>query len=463
MLVSDLYALGDVVSGKFVNAVKINSINTSGKYHFFKLVFFKKCNELISKDKELTTFLKEIFKNFVFRASVRFAQKQSHNLSNKEYLNIVEYVVKMKIPNNEQGEIVFQDFCKELKEKSFPNNWSISYNFIVANNLMPSYECLAYYYPEDDTNTIRCQADDLDVVRLFSKKQPIENTNFVPVEPIVSKFKTHEEKMKYLNDLRASILDSGWKSVNIDRAILSKDLCDIPEFDGIYGIDSQVRMILTAVLAAKESDGKRKAHGVLFGPAGCGKTTILDKLDDLLGKKNVLRLDAPCMTKSGLETLLLEMSEVPSVIIFEEIEKSSENNLRTLLGIMDERSEICKTTASGSVTKPINSLIFATVNDIEKFNKFLDGALSSRFKNKIFFPKPSKEIIELILKRDIAKNGGKEEWIKPCLDFANELNISDPRMILSFLINGDRLLDGSFQKDYRSMEKLKEEAGYGNS
>ena len=140
MLVSDLYALGDVVSGKFVNAVKINSINTSGKYHFFKLVFFKKCNELISKDKELTTFLKEIFKNFVFRASVRFAQKQSHNLSNKEYLNIVEYVVKMKIPNNEQGEIVFQDFCKELKEKSFPNNWSISYNFIVENNLMPSYE-----------------------------------------------------------------------------------------------------------------------------------------------------------------------------------------------------------------------------------------------------------------------------------------------------------------------------------
>ena len=100
---------------------------------------------------------------------------------------------------------------------------------------------------------------------------------------------------------------------------------------------------------------------------------------------------------------------------------------------------------------------------MEKFNKYLDGALSSRFKNKIFLPRPTEKTIKLILNRDIKENGGDVKWIDPAIEFSKELNITDPRIILSFLINGDRLLDNSFQKDYRDMDKLRKESESGNS
>jgi energy-coupling factor transporter ATP-binding protein EcfA2 len=311
---------------------------------------------------------------------------------------------------------------------------------------MFSHKFINYF----NLNVQKKSCDDLDVNNIFEKSVS---------DPVDVKPETTEEKTKRLLEARREI-HGCWSMLFMDGKLPSMDVNTLPEFKDLYGIDMQIKMMLTSIIAAYQTNGKRKAHTVLFGPAGCGKTTVLDKLDDLLGKENVVRLDAPCMTKSGLETLLLEMKHIPAVIIIEEIEKCSENNLRTLLGIMDERSEICKTTVSGSVTRSVNSLIFATVNDIEKFNKYLDGALSSRFKNKVFFPRPSEQTLNMILERDISKNGGKKEWVKPVLDFAKELNVTDPRMILSWLINGDRLLDGSFQKDYREMERLRMESGY---
>jgi energy-coupling factor transporter ATP-binding protein EcfA2 len=408
---------------------------------YFKLVFIQKSPESIQVDRELFevvgTFLQSqpMFDSMVH---LDCENNLSFEIINGEYLNIVEFAVKCKSVNSWLGTNDFNtsmsNLYSGLDKLSLPNNWMFSHKFINYFNL----------------NVQKKSCDDLDVNNIFEKSVS---------DPVDVKPETTEEKTKRLLEARREI-HGCWSMLFMDGKLPSMDVNTLPEFKDLYGIDMQIKMMLTSIIAAYQTNGKRKAHTVLFGPAGCGKTTVLDKLDDLLGKENVVRLDAPCMTKSGLETLLLEMKHIPAVIIIEEIEKCSENNLRTLLGIMDERSEICKTTVSGSVTRSVNSLIFATVNDIEKFNKYLDGALSSRFKNKVFFPRPSEQTLNMILERDISKNGGKKEWVKPVLDFAKELNVTDPRMILSWLINGDRLLDGSFQKDYREMERLRMESGY---
>lgn len=432
MKVPDLYAAQDFTFEIFTR--------DKSKPAYFKLVLFQKSPEACQQDLNLNQVLFNSLSKYAFFEDMNqiFSEgKSSFEIINGEYLNILEFIIKAKPTNSWLEDKSISDYLKrfyfEFASISLPNNWMLSCVFMEKFGL--------------DVGKVPCV--DLEVESYF--QQAIEE------KPILEE--TTEEKTKRLLELRRE-MHGAWSMLFIDGNIPSLDVKSIPVFQELFGIDMQIKMMLTSIIAAFETRGKRKAHTVLFGPAGCGKTTVLDKLDDLLGKDNVVRLDAPCMTKSGLETLLLEMKHIPAVIIIEEIEKCSENNLRTLLGIMDERSEICKTTVAGSVTRNVESLIFATVNDIEKFNKYLDGALSSRFKNKIFFPRPSEETIKLILERDIKKNGGKNEWVKPTLDFAKELNVTDPRMILSWLINGDRLLDGSFQKDFREMEKLRMESGY---
>lgn len=444
MQVVDVMALSNIYDAVCVGDTPIDKIV------YAKLVLFRKNPEKFYPNDYLLNEIKDFLKEFDFILDVKpneFLKKSNFKLADQEYLNIAEFIIKFKVPKTWFRFDIYYGFIDKIAKHTFSGNWIPSGCFVENNYLNVNLEA----------------SEDVDVQKLFDFKSDKVKSS-IPV------FSSEEEKYKWLSDLKKNLfgentdidVKTSWNDIKIDKNILYKKVNDIYEFQGLYGIDSQIKMILTAILAAKETNGKRKAHTVLFGPAGCGKTTILDRLDDILGKENVLRLDAPCMTKSGLETLLLEMKNVPPIIIIEEIEKSSENNLRTLLSIMDERSEICKTTVSGSITKSINSLIFSTVNDIEKFNKFLDGALSSRFKNKVFFPRPSHDVLWNILERDISKHGGKIEWIDPALAFAEELNISDPRMILSFLINGDRLLDGSFQHDYREMERLKKEAGYGD-
>lgn len=444
MKVVDVMALENIYDAVCVGDNPVNKIV------YAKLVLFRKNIEKFQLNDAVFNQVKELLKEFDFILDIKpnyYLKKCNFKLTDEEYLNVAEFIIKFKVPQSWFRFDIYYGFIDKIAKHNFSDGWVPSGCFVENNFLEVDLE----------------ESNEINVEQLFENNNTKNNT----FKSSIPEFSSEEEKYAWLSQLKKSLfndvaVNTSWTDVQIDKNILYKKVNDIKDFQGLYGIDSQIKMILTAILAAKETNGKRKAHTVLFGPAGCGKTTILDRLDDLLGKENVLRLDAPCMTKSGLETLLLEMKNIPPIIIIEEIEKSSENNLRTLLSIMDERSEICKTTVSGSITKSINSLIFSTVNDIEKFNKFLDGALSSRFKNKVFFPRPSHDVLWNILERDISKYGGKIEWIDPALAFAEELNISDPRMILSFLINGDRLLDGSFQHDYREMERLKKEAGYGD-
>lgn len=239
-----------------------------------------------------------------------------------------------------------------------------------------------------------------------------------------------------------------WKNIKFDDRLLSDDnyLNNESVFKRFYGIDSQIRMVLSPLQSAIQTVGKRMVHSVLFGPPACGKTSVLNHLEHILGKENILKLDAPTTTKAGIEKLFLN-SNIPPVVILEEAEKANEDWLRNWLSLLDERSEIRKVSHKETIVKDIDILFYCTVNDSERFNGLLDGALASRCKNKIYFPRPTMETIEKILYRDIEENGGMKEWVPPALQLAKDLNIDDPRVIISFLAGGSRLLDGSYQED----------------
>ena len=253
-----------------------------------------------------------------------------------------------------------------------------------------------------------------------------------------------------LDDAPVSSCDS-WKGLTFDDRLLSdvNYLTNESPFNRYYGIESQIRMVLSSLKSSIDSGGKRMTHCVLFGPPACGKTSVLTTLEEIVGKHNVLKLDATTTTKAGVEKLFLN-TVIPPIIILEEVEKANEDWLRNWLSLLDERSEIRKVSHKETIVKDIDILFFCTVNDSDKFNDLLDGALASRCKNKIYFPRPTEETIKKILFRDVQENGGKVEWVEPALLLAKELNIDDPRVIISFLSGGDRLLDGSYQKDKKN-------------
>jgi hypothetical protein len=84
---------------------------------------------------------------------------------------------------------------------------------------------------------------------------------------------------------------------------------------------------------------------------------------------------------------------------------------------------------------------------VELFNKLNAGALASRFANKIFFKRPSRDQLELILQREITKVDGDFAWIGPALDYCEGQDITDPRTAIAICLCGrEQLLTGDYQK-----------------
>ena len=231
-------------------------------------------------------------------------------------------------------------------------------------------------------------------------------------------------------------------------------LANHPCFQHIYGLNPQIRTILTAIKAARETDGKMNFHHVLYGPPGCGKTTVLLAIEELLGEGAVLRLDTTATTRPGIERLFFDqLKEIPPIISCEEIEKAKEDGLQVWLGALDDRQEIRKVNFHQARVLKIQILFLCTCNNKRAFDRMMNngteeqGALSSRCVNQIYFPRPTEETLKLILKREIDKRGGDYAWVEPCIKLAREMKLSDPRQVRAFLAGGEKLLDGSYQKD----------------
>lgn len=236
-------------------------------------------------------------------------------------------------------------------------------------------------------------------------------------------------------------------------------------FDHLYGLDSQINMVLSAVQAAADSNMENRFHTLLHGAPACGKTDILlstSKLLDSLGV-SYLVIDAVSMTDAGLrKSFLDEDSILPEVVIVEEVEKTPENNLRIFLGLMDDRAVISQHNARKVATRKVPALVLATANDYNLLRKMMYGALLSRFSNEIFCPRPNREILAKFLKREVDKvKGGDLAWIEPTLEFCHDKRgITDPRMLKRICLCGkDRLLSGEYQLDLEKTMKLPDEGG----
>jgi hypothetical protein len=218
-------------------------------------------------------------------------------------------------------------------------------------------------------------------------------------------------------------------------------------FQHLYGLDSHIARVLTSLNAGINSGWKNRFHAALIGPPGCGKSDICESLKIALGEDAVMKLDATATTAAGAIKQLTELEILPRVIIIEEIEKAPEAAMSFLLGVLDQRSEIRKVTARQTVQRDTKLLAFATVNDVDLFRKLQAGALASRFPNEIFFSRPSRETLALILTREVVKVDGDAEWIAPTLDYCEEHKITDPRKVISLCLCGmDGWLDGTFAK-----------------
>jgi ATPase family protein associated with various cellular activities (AAA) len=231
-----------------------------------------------------------------------------------------------------------------------------------------------------------------------------------------------------------------------------------PFFSHLYGLESQINVLLSSIQAAADSKMVNRFHSLLYGSPGCGKTEILESTSRLLRSMNINHqvIDATSMTEAGIrKDLLAEDKVVPDVLLLEEVEKVPDTSLRPLLGIMDIRATVSVLNYRRVASRKIPALVLATANDMNQLSKMMYGALRSRFQHEIYCPRPNREVLGLILKREIEKVSGELEWIEPTLKFCfDEHHITDPRKLIPVCLCGKgRLLTGEYQKDLlRSMD-----------
>lgn len=245
-----------------------------------------------------------------------------------------------------------------------------------------------------------------------------------------------------------------WRQVPIQEVPLpEKGFAYDPScFSHIFDREAQLHIIEKTMKVAFESEFRNRYHCLLHGPPGGSKTETLRAISKMLGPGMVLELDATSTTKAGAERVFLEAETVPPILLIEELEMVEEDQLRWLLGVMDLRGEISKTNhAIGSVRKAVAPLCLAATNDLEKVEKFLAGALASRFSHRVLFPAPDRALLERILAREIETSGGDPRWIGPALDYCiDQERTTDPRRVVAvFRTGGDDLLTGEFQQVLR--------------
>lgn len=239
-------------------------------------------------------------------------------------------------------------------------------------------------------------------------------------------------------------------------------------FSHLFGLDAHVGRIKSALRAGITSGWRNRYHCVLQGPPGCGKSDICRSLKAAIGEDAVMEFDATATTGAGAIQELAERNILPRILIVEEIEKADPQALGFLLGVCDLRGEIRKTTARQKIVRNTKLLVIATVNDVGLFNKLQAGALSSRFANKIWFKRPSRDQLAMILTREVDKVDGDLAWITPTLDYCEEHGIRDPRIVSSICLCGrEQLLNGEFQTmmaatDESNLDEDEREIALGN-
>lgn len=219
-------------------------------------------------------------------------------------------------------------------------------------------------------------------------------------------------------------------------------------FGHLFGLSDHIGMVRDPIQTAIQTNWQRRFHTKLIGPPGCGKSAVLRAMKNAVGEEAVMEFDATATTAAGALEMLGEYEELPRIMIVEELEKAPTDTFQFLLGLMDDRAEVRKITARKKIARETRLLVFATINDESILDKAMDGALSSRFSNPVYFSRPSRDLMEKILEREVKNYGGDEVWIEPALELAYDtLNISDPRRIIAMMMLGKYdLISGEYQR-----------------
>lgn len=242
-------------------------------------------------------------------------------------------------------------------------------------------------------------------------------------------------------------------------------------FSRIYDRESHIRIVHDNLKVALKTKFKTRHHILLKGPPACAKTELFLAFIDWLGDGLIESIDASTMTKAGLERLLLEKADsgtLKPILLLEEIEKCHPDNVSALIQVMDARGKIQRVNAhtvrDGDGVADCKIVVWSTCNDEEELRKAHRGAIWSRFGNKLDCQRPDRALMNKILHREVQEIGGKVEWVPLVLTFCfDELSklekfrdqYDDPRFARALLVGGDRLVDGSYFKDFRKVCGIK--------
>ena len=162
-------------------------------------------------------------------------------------------------------------------------------------------------------------------------------------------------------------------------------------------------------------------------------------------------VDAPTMSKAGLENWILDRAEsglLPEILVLEEMEKCDKDNLLSLGSIMAGGYIMRTNCRVGRVQHPARFLLLATCNDEQALKDFRRGFIWDRFANQLHCPLPDRETLRRILLDKVATiPGGRPSWADRALELADKLGVKTPRKVLGYLAGRHRLDSGSFQMD----------------
>lgn len=207
-------------------------------------------------------------------------------------------------------------------------------------------------------------------------------------------------------------------------------------FDHLYGLDAQVARIKGALQTGVQSEWDKRFNCALIGPPGCGKSDVCQTVKRALGDDAVMEYDATATTAAGVLKDISEREILPRVICIEEIEKADPASLLWCLAALDQRAEIRKTTYRDKIQMETKLFGICTVNSEKVFNGLHSGALASRFQHKIYFNRPSRQQLEMILQREVRDFGGDLAWINPTLDWCESIGETDPRYVIAVCLSG---------------------------
>jgi hypothetical protein len=150
-------------------------------------------------------------------------------------------------------------------------------------------------------------------------------------------------------------------------------------FDDLYGKTDALSIIMASLAVYNQTRGRNRYHSLLIGGPSAGKTEMLNRIEETVGKENVLRFNSESASKAGIEEMILTYpSELPPVLIVEEIEKCpNPDSLGWMLPALDTRMQVEKVTAKeGPRSRPVPFISIGSCNSLAKLEKMHSGSIA---------------------------------------------------------------------------------------